>query len=174
MLPSRRHDDAFPPFARWHVPGSAPLAAPIWCFQSATLFPPWLITVLMECEGPWNVTPMTRARRREPGREELTAHLEGRSEEKRKILLKLLLSHFLFQDNCPCWISLNFLPYLLAYLDPQVLLSYWCCRYRLNQYKFHLKSNYFIIHCKKKYSHPRPWVSLKRLETIWIVTDAIK
>lgn len=55
------------------------------------------------------------------------AHLEGRSEKKRKTLLKWLLSQILFQDNCPGWISLTFPPTLLASVTPQVLVSYRCC-----------------------------------------------
>lgn len=53
-------------------------------------------------------------------REELMAHLEGRSEKKRETLLKWLLSQILFQDNCPGWISLTFPPALLASVTPQV------------------------------------------------------
>lgn len=85
VLPSRRYDDAFCLPSPWHVPGSTPLAAPKWCFQSATLFPPWLITILMECEGSWNVTVMTPTRQRRPaGRSSWHIWKDGEQRLKKK------------------------------------------------------------------------------------------
>lgn len=79
------------PFLPWNVPRSAPLAAPKWCFQSATLFPPWLITILMECEGSWNVTPMTRARQHGlPGRSSWHIWKDGAKKEKNLIKMAVI------------------------------------------------------------------------------------